>query len=124
MGNVSGSIRKTNIGGIPYNVAADANASKTPTETAESVRHSGGNMKKVTFNPGQYESVTLVLTPSEYETLEVQAKEEDLTLSLTLADNSTWRANGWITLDNYESEENRCDITMTPKLGTWDLFAS
>lgn len=124
MGNTSGSIRKANIGGIPYNVAADANASKTPEETNEAVRHSGGNMKKVTFNPGQVESMTLVLQPEEYDVLKEQAKEEDLTLSYTLADGSTWRSNGWITLDNYESEENRCDVTMTPKLGTWDLFAS
>lgn len=124
MGNVSGSIRKTNIGGIPYNVAADANTSKTPERTTEGVRHSGGVMFKEMLNVGQIESVTLLLTPSEYETIREQAKEADLTLSITLADGSTWRANGRITLDNYESEENRCDVTYIPALGSWDLFAA
>lgn len=124
MSNVSGSIRKTNIGGIPYNVAADANLSKTPERTVEGIRHSGGVMFKETLNPGQYESVTVVANPKEFDTLQTQAKELDLTMSITLADGSTWRSNGRITLDNYESEENRCDVTMIPALGIWDLFAS
>lgn len=121
----SGSIRKANVGGIPYNVAGDANASKTPEVTKEPVRHSGGNMIKITLAHGNVESLTFICTPTEYDTLKDQAAEQQaITLSYTLADGSTWRAQGHINLDNYESEENRVDVTMIPELGIWDLFAA
>lgn len=121
----SGSIRKANIGGIPYNVAADANAAKTPEVTKEAVRHSGGNMIKIMLASGNVESLTLIVTDLEYENLRSQAELlESFPMSYTKADGSSWVSQGHINLDNYESEENRVDVTMIPELGTWDLFAS
>lgn len=121
----SGSIRKTNIGGIPYNVAADANAALTPRITKEGVPHSGGNMIKITKAMGNLESLTLIVTDTEYDTLQDQAGGlESIPLSFTKADGSSWVCQGHINLDNYESEENRVDVTMIPELGIWDLFAA
>lgn len=120
----SGSIRKAAIGGINYNVAADANVSKTPTQSKEGIRHSGGNMMKVTKLHGSVEGLTLICTPAEFQSLETLAENDGgITLSYTLADGSAWTCTGEISLDNYESEENRVDVTMIPELGIWDLFA-
>lgn len=121
----SGSIRKASIGGINFNVAADANASRTPEVQKEAIRHSGGNMIKSTLMHGNVESLTLICTPSEYASLNALAKEiGSIPLSYTLADGSAWVCSGEISLDNYESEENRVDVTMMPELGIWDLFAA
>ncbi len=121
----SGSIRKTMIDGLPFNVAADANVAKTPEITKEPVRHSGGNMVKVTLATGNVESLTLILTPSEYQALkDISEKLETVTISYTTADGSVWRCVGDVNLDNYESEENRCDVTYIPSLGTWELSAA
>jgi hypothetical protein len=121
----SGSIRKVTIDGITYNAAADANASKTPTATKEGIPHSGGNMMKITKAHGSVEGLTLILTESEYETLEaVRDSLESKTLSYTTAGGAVWRTQGGINLDNYETEENRCDVMLIPETGTWDLFAN
>lgn len=123
--SVSGSIRKVTVDGIPYNAAADANAAKTPTFEVEGVPHSGGNNIKYTKMSGQVESLTLIAAPTEYETLEGSRDGlAAIPLSYELADGSVWRTQGFINLANYESEENRVDLTMIPETGLWDLFAA
>lgn len=122
---VSGSIRKVTVDGITYNAAADINAAKTPTNLKEAVPHSGGNMIKITKQHGNVESLTLLATPTEYETLEgTRDNLVAVPLSYELADGSVYRSQGHINLDNYESEENRVDVTMIPETGLWDVFAS
>lgn len=121
----SGSLTKVVINGITYNVAGDANAAKTPTKTKEAVPHSGGNQIKIMKQHGNVESLTLIVSPTEYQQLEtVRDLLTAAPLSYTLADGSVWTTSGHINLDNHESEENRCDVTMIPENGLWDLFAA
>lgn len=122
---VSGSIRKVVIDGLPLNAAADGNFGKTPKLTKEAVRHSGGNMIKITLASGNVEGAKLICTPSEYATLESKADERtSYSMSYEMADGSVWRGVGQIALDNYESEEHSVEITMIPDSGTWELFAA
>lgn len=119
---VSGSLRKLLLDGIAFQVAGDANAAKTPKTTKEAVVHSGGNSIKIMKASGQVESVTTIVSPSEYETLEELAnRTSPIPISYQQADGKTWVSNGHVNLDNYESEENRCDLTLIPE-GNWDLF--
>ena len=122
---VSGSIRKVLIDGLSFNAAADGNFAKTPKVEKEPVRHSGGNMIKVTLASGNVESVKLICSPAEYDILQGKADEQDsFAMSYEMADGSVWRTSGAIMLDNHESEENSVEITMIPETGTWDLFAA
>ena len=121
----SGSIRKSMLAGISFNVAADANPAKTPEITKEAVPHSGGNMIKIVKAHGNVESLTVIVKDSEYATLkELSERLESITMSYEKADGSSWTSQGHINLDNYESEENRCDVTMIPESGTWELFGA
>jgi hypothetical protein len=119
---VTGSLRNVKIDGVQYNVAADANVAKTPTKSREAVVHSGGNSIKETKLHGNVEALTLIVTPSELETLEQVGL--GVTLSYTLADLSVYTTQGTISLDNQESEEGRVEVTMIPDTGIWDLFAA
>jgi len=120
----SGSIIKCLINRIPFNVAGDANASRTPERTTEGIRHSGGNSMKVTLNPNQVEGLTLIVTPLEYQQLEIIAALSNVPMSYTENDGSVWSCTGSINLDNRETEENRCDVTMIPDNAGWELAAA
>ena len=121
----SGSIRKVLIDGLSFNAAADGNFAKTPKIEKEAVRHSGGNMIKVTLASGNVESVKLICTPAEFDTLEGKADEQGaFAMSYEMADGSVFRTSGEIMLGNYESEEHSVEITMIPETGSWDLFAA
>jgi len=122
---VSGSIRKVLIDGLSFNAAADGNFAKTPKLEKEATPHSGGNMIKVTRMSGNVESVKLITTPTEYETLETLAdRATSFPMSYEMADGSVWRSDGAISLANFESEEHSVELTMIPATGTWDLFAA
>lgn len=122
----AGSIKKVTIDGPSYNVAADANASNTPRVMTESVVHSGGNDRKDTLQHGGVESVTLILSEIEHQTLRTlqDTGRDDIPMSYTRAGGSVYSGKGWFNLDNYESEENRCDLTMYSKTGQFDLFSA
>lgn len=123
--SVSGSIRKVLLDGLSFNAAGDANVAKTPVVEKEAVPHSGGNMIKRTKASGNVESVKLLCTPTEYETLEGIADGlGSFPMSYEMADGSVWRTSGTVSLDNYESEEHSVEVTMIPETGTWELFAA
>lgn len=120
----AGSARKANIAGIPINVKADADISKTPSTTIEGIAHSGGNLIKETKEPGQTEAISAILTPSEYETLEGIVKDGGIVpMSYTLADGSTYRTEGRFHLAEYTSQELTCEITMIPST-EWESFSA
>lgn len=122
----SGSIRKLIIDGISYTVAADANFAKTPKYAKEGIATSGDNMIKFTKQHGSVESVTVVASSDEFETLEtVRDSLEEITMSYTLADGSSYTAPGSIHIDNYESEEGRVDLMLIPTdPDGWQRFAA
>ena len=120
---VSGSWRKVLLNGLSLNVAADANPARQPTQENEGVRHSGGVNKKVTLMLGAVEALKLIVTDVEYEILQGLSEQiGNFPMSGEKADGTVLRAVGFINLDNYESEENSVEITMTPETGSWDVF--
>jgi hypothetical protein len=120
----SGSARKGNIAGIPINIKADADISKTPRVTIEGIAHSGGVLAKETLEPGQAEAISAILTPSEYETLEGIRNEGGIVpMSYELADGTVYRTEGRFHLAEYTSQELTCEITMFP-VTEWATFAA
>lgn len=122
---VSGSIRKVLVDGLLFNAAADGNFAKTPKVEKEALRHSGGNMIKVTLASGNVEGVKLLCTTAEYDILEDKADDNSgFSMSYEMADGSVWRTSGSIMLGNFESEEGSVEITMIPLSGIWQPFAA
>lgn len=121
---VSGTGRKLQLDGISFNMAADGNPARMPTVDKEDVVHTGGVNPKITLMAGSIESQKLILDDGEYEVL--QALNERLTnfsMSYEKADGTVLRTGaGYIKLDNFEGEENSCEITMTPASRRWEAF--
>lgn len=120
----SGSARKGTIAGIPFNIKADADLSKTPRITVEGIAHSGGVLIKETLEPGQVEAISAILTPSEYETLEgIRDSGDIVPMSYTLGDGSTYTTDGRFHLSEYTSQELTCEITFFP-VKEWTTFSA
>ena len=123
--SVSGSGRKTLLDGVSYNVAADGNMGRKPTQENEGVVHSGGVSKKVTKTDGAIEGHKLIVTDIEYEQLQALSERVDnFPMSTEKADGTSLKAKGFISLGNHEAEENSCEIMMTPETGSWDTFSA
>ena len=121
----SGSPRAVIINGIPYSPTSDGNFTINPPTETEAIPHAAGNMMKVTKMPGNIESVKLTLEVAEYAVLKDQVAEQaDFPMSVELADGSTFRASGRITLGPFQSEDLSCEVTMIPALGDWEPFAA
>ena len=122
----SGSIIKAVIDGITYVVAADANVPNTPRVMNEATPHSGGNEKKVTIQHGAIEGLTLILSETEHDNLKTlqESTRDNIPMSYTRASGAVYTGKGWFNLDNYESEENKCDVTLYSKTGKFDLFSA
>ena len=119
----SGSILSVSIGLVPYDVAADADITKTPEVLNEAVRHSGGSSQKVTKLTGELTGVTLLVDTGLLATLEASAKSIiNIPMSILYADGSSFSAPGWINLAEHTSMENRVDVSMFPASGTWIRF--
>lgn len=121
--SVSGSIRKVLLDGLSLNAAADANPARLPTREKEPIVHSGGVAQKVTTMAGSVESLKLIVDDIDYETLQGLSEQTvNFPMSYEKADGTALRATGFISLDNYEAEENSVEITMTPETGKWEVF--
>lgn len=128
MGQVSGTLRKVTIDGISYDAAFDANVTLnlSPYET-EGVPTSGRTMFKKMLRSPNAESVVLVVSPVEQDTLRQAAERLDTyPMSVTLADGSVYTTVGQINFENVETEENRASIMIIPDraIGAWQLFAA
>lgn len=124
--SVSGSGRKLLLDGISFNMAADSNPGRMPTVDKEDIVHTGGVQPKVTLMSGAIESQKLILEDSEYEVLQLlNERIDNFSMSYEKADGTVLRTGtGYIKLDNYEAEENSCEITMTPSTRRWEVFAA
>lgn len=121
---VSGSGRNITLNGIPFEIAADANPGRQPTQENDGVVHSGGVEKKVTLVMGSIESAKLIISDVEYEILEgLSEQAANFPMSHEKADGTVLSATGFIGLDNYEAEENSCEITMTSETRKWTTFS-
>ncbi len=123
--SVSGSVRGFAHDGIPYRVAADANINLNDTTSTESMATSGGNVHKITIEPADAESIKLILTASEYDTLRTRNEEIDpLTIKYTMADGSEFQNDGRLTLGQYASEDTSCEVTAHVINPKWEIFAA
>ena len=119
----AGSTRKLVLAGISFNVMADSDANKTSGVLNEATRHSGGNSQKQTLLPGDINSVTVDASTAEVEQLETLAKSVvDIPMSITYIDGSVYSSPGFITLAEHTSQDNKIDVTMFPRSGSWSRF--
>ncbi len=123
--SVSGSVRGFAHDGIPYKVAADANINLNDTTSTESMATSGGNVHKITIEPADAESIKLLLSPSEYETLRTVNRDLDSkTIKYTMADGTEVQSEGRLTLGQDATEDISCEVTAHSKTGEWEIFAA
>ena len=81
-------------------------------------------MKKVLRMPN-IEGCVLLTNPTEAERLKTISEGiVNVTLAIELADGSTYRGNGQINYENWETEENRSTLVLIPDkaLKAWTLF--
>ena len=128
MPNVSGTLRKLSLDGVPYDVAADINVTmnQSPFET-EGVPTSGRTMYKMTLRTPTAEGITIVAPPTEQQQLiDLASRLETFPMAATLADGSVWRTVGKINYESLETEENRAGIVIIPDRAVdgWSLFAA
>lgn len=127
MSKTTGSIRKLTIGGVTFDVMADTNVTVnlSPFET-EGMPTSGETMFKMTFRTPTMEAIALAADSEEAESLRAVAELQiNSTMSMELADASTWKGSGRINFENYETEEGRANIILIPNRSrnAWTRFS-
>jgi len=125
MSNTVGSILACTIEGIPYNVAADVNASHILTNYENSmVPTSGRSMPKKMKRVPAFESLVLICNDTEKDELKSFAEGVDIVkFSVTLASGSQYKSEGVIDIENVETEESRLTVKLLPS-EDWTLFAA
>ncbi len=125
MSDISGSIRKVTLDGMPFDVPADVNISEVGSGFLnESVPSSGRNMRKMTKRPQNREGLVLLANGTERDLLrELADSLHDFPMSYETAGGDVYRAQGWIEFENRETEENRAAIQLHPRNG-WDVFVA
>ncbi len=120
----SGTIKKVTIAGVTFEVSADSNAARSPGSEKEGVPSSGKATIKVTKKPAIVEGIVVIADEDEQSTLlSIHNSNEKISMSYTTAANRTFRNTGTISIDTFESEENRVALTMIPTTGKdWAAF--
>ena len=120
--NVSGTLIGAAIGGVPFQVAGDANVTLPSSMfEIENVPTSGTNMRKMVKRSQTIEGVVLICNSEDHATVAAFADSlDDTTLAVTTAAGDTYRADGTINIDSYESEELRLTVNMLPRF-KWTL---
>jgi hypothetical protein len=121
--DVSGSIRKFTIEGIPFRVSADTNVSRKPTNVEnDMIPTSGNSMQKKTKVTPKAEGFNLIVNEEEAETIKSFAEGLDIIkVSYETANGSVYRCEGQIEAEAHESEENKMTVTVMPD-GDWTSF--
>ncbi len=117
---LTGTIRKLQIDGVPYLVAADADFSETLTQFENSlIATSGDSIVKQEKRPPQVEDVVLITNGNDRVQL-INAAEDGgtLTLSYTNRAGDTYRGQGTINVDTNTTNESRTTISLMPT-GVW-----
>lgn len=114
MGNQVGTLRKVLIDGVSYNAKGDIDITKKPKYEKEGIATSGQTFQKTTKISEDIESITLTTTPEQYGELErIHNEALIVPLSITLADKSVYRCNGFINLEGRTSADGTTTLTMT-----------
>jgi TRAP-type uncharacterized transport system substrate-binding protein len=114
MADVSGSLRSVTLAGLPYAVSAEAGATAILTGWENSrIAHSGGSMRKMIKRVRTVSGVVLILGGSDRSNLTALAdSSEDITLAFEDASGNSYKATGSIEFENWETEDNKCTLTM------------
>lgn len=123
--DTTGTIKTISISGVSFDVAADANLSRSPAIEKEGVPSSGRTMIKTTKKPALVEGVVIIANGEEQDTLEtIVESNEEISLSYTTAADDTYRNTGTINIESMETEEGRVTLSMIPTTGKrWAYFA-
>ncbi len=120
-----GTIRKAVLNGISFDVMADSNVTFNRSKyEREGIPTSGRTLQKMTKRVQTIEGLTLGVTPAEMESLkDISDGLADVTMSLELADTSTYKASGRVFFENYESENGQASVTLIPT-NDWTAFTA
>ena len=123
--SVVGTINKAVLNGISFDVMADSNVTFNRSQfEREGVATSGRTLQKMTKRVQTLEGLTLGVTPDEMELLKsISDGIADVTMSITLADTSVYKATGAVYFENYESENGQASVTLIPK-NDWTAFTA
>lgn len=120
-----GTIRKAVLNGISFDVMADSNVTFNRSKyEREGIPTSGRTLQKMTKRVQTIEGLTLGVTPAEMESLkDISDGLADVTMSLELADTSTYKASGRVFFESYESENGQASVTLIPT-NDWTAFTA
>ena len=123
--SVVGTIRKVVLNGISFDVMADSNVTFNRAQyEREGVPTSGRTLQKMTKRVQTIEGLTLGVTSDEMELLKsISDGIADVTMSITLADTSVYKATGAVYFESYESENGQASVTLIPK-NDWTAFTA
>lgn len=112
----SGSLRKAVLDGVTFDVMADCNITFNRGKfEREGTPTTGRTRQKATLRVRTIEGLEVATNPSEMETLKtISEKSTSVTMAITLADSSIYRATGAVYFENYESETGKSAITLIP----------
>jgi hypothetical protein len=114
MADVSGSLRSVTLAGLPFAVSAEAGATVILTGWENSrIAHSGGSMRKMIKRIRTVSGIVLILGGTDRDTLRSFADSSaDITLAFEDASGNSYMATGSIEFENWETEDNKCTLTM------------
>lgn len=123
MSDTVGSVKSVTIEGQSFNVAADVNATFTPTSHEKSkLATSGKAMTKSVKRVQLLEGLVLLINGSDLEALKFYVEaDSDKQVIVTLASEDSYQALAEINLEGYETEEGRATISVHPS-EEWTAF--
>ena len=117
MSRISGTIKKLALGGIPFDVSADANMTVILTNWAnEAEATSGQHMRKMTRQVSTIESVPIRGDLGDFKILKkFSDSQSDITLSVTLINGQVLKSTGWINFENFETDSMTANVSIFPR---------
>lgn len=119
--NVTGSIFKLVLDGIPFDAASDANVSQMlssyETETNAS---SGQNYHKKTKRPTNFSGVDILCGPTDaLKVAELADRKVAFTMSIAEVNGATWMNKGMINMEARETESSKAPVELQPSNNKW-----
>lgn len=123
--DIAGTIRKVTIEGITFRVPADVNATFILTNYETTMDPtSGRGMKRMVKRTPAIEGLVLVVNGDERESLRsfaTDTSKEALKFSVELIGGDTYKSEGGLEIENFETESNRMPCQLLPN-EDWTKF--
>jgi hypothetical protein len=129
MSNISGTVLKVTLDGVSYGTPMDINVTFNYSKFEnENIPVSGGdNMHKKVLRSPDMEGINITGDELIQERLTKLAdRTKPFPFSITLASGSTFKSEGFINVENFETETNKATVKFMPKrsIDAWTLFAA